>query len=129
MYQWVITGEHYDLCCMLPFPTVTEVLMQGLQCLEEAVDVSEAHLYDCQSLLDVTEVSCVDHRPWSCHLTILLCYTGMANTVGPSPQDFICVCVHACVRVCVYARASPVSIRTCVPNLVAVRRSCQKRGL
>ena len=29
--------------------------------------------------------------------------TGMANSVGPSPQDFmcVCVCVRACVRVCV----------------------------
>ena len=27
------------------------------------------------------------------------CNTGMANSVGPSPQDFICVCV--CVFLCV----------------------------
>ena len=104
---YISIGDNYGMCSMLSFPAVTVVWMQGLQCLEEAVDVSEAHLYNCQSLLDVTEVSCVDHRPWSCHLTILLCYTGMANSVAPSPQDFICVCVfvcacvRACVRVCV----------------------------
>ena len=23
-----------------------------------------------------------------------LVYTGMANSVGPSPEDFICVCVY-----------------------------------
>ena len=26
-------------------------------------------------------------------------YTGMANSVGLSPQDFICVCVFLCVHV------------------------------
>ena len=61
-HLYVSTGDNnYDGCSMLPFPAVTEVLMQGLQCLEEAVAVSEAQLYNFQSLLDVTEVSCVDH--------------------------------------------------------------------
>ena len=27
-----------------------------------------------------------------------------------------------------YVRTSPISIRICVPNLVAVRRSCRKKG-
>ena len=32
-------------------------------------------------------------------------FTGMANSVGPSPQEFMCVCVRVCVRACVRVRA------------------------
>ena len=39
--------------------------------------------------------------------------TGMANSVGPNPQDFICVCV--CVCACVHA-----SLLACVRARVRV---------
>ena len=43
-----------------------------------------------------------------------LVYTGMANSVGPSPEDFICVCVYVCVFLCVHVTSSNVELRNCV---------------
>ena len=60
----VVCVVEYVLWYMLSFLTVTETLLQALQCLEEALAICEAQLYNFQSLLDVMDVSSSDgsHR-------------------------------------------------------------------
>ena len=64
-------------------------------------------------------------------------YTGMANSVGPSPQDFICGFVYVCVFLCVHVMSSNVELRNYVisrqivierrlHNYVISRQNCIK---